>query len=87
MATVWIPALLRDLTEGQAHIEAFGNTVREVIDSLNTVHPGLRDRLCEGDRLSPGIAVAIDGRIAPLQLLASVTDQSEIHFLPSVGGG
>jgi molybdopterin synthase sulfur carrier subunit len=87
MATAWIPALLRDLTQAQSHVEAPGRTVGQVIDALEAAYPGLRDRLCDGDRLVTGIAVAVDGRIAPLGLLASVTDQSEIHFLPSVGGG
>jgi molybdopterin synthase sulfur carrier subunit len=87
MATVWIPALLRDLTQGQAHIKATGKTVGQVIESLDAVYPGLKDRLCDGDQLVRGLAVSVDSRIAPLGLLASVDEQSEIHFLPSVGGG
>lgn len=87
MAVVWIPALLRDLTQGQAQVEAPGNTVGQVIEALDATYPGLRDRLCEGAQLARGIAVSVDGRIVPLGLLASADAQSEIHFLPSVGGG
>jgi molybdopterin synthase sulfur carrier subunit len=87
MATVWIPALLRDLTQGQAQVEVLGSTVGQVVESLDAAYPGLKDRLCDGDQLVRGIAVSVDGRLAPLGLLASVDAQSEIHFLPSVGGG
>jgi molybdopterin synthase sulfur carrier subunit len=87
MATVWIPALLRDFTQGQPQVEVPGNTVRQVIESLDTAYPGLKGRLCDGDQLVRGIAVSIDGHLAPLGLLARVGTKSEIHFLPLVGGG
>ena len=93
MAVVWIPSLMRDLTGGErqieidVEIEAPGQTVGEVLDALDVTYPGIKARLCDGDRLDPAMAVSIDGRIAPLGLLEKVGAQSEIHFVPAVSGG
>ena len=59
MPTVWIPALLRDLTGGQETITVAGTTVRQVIENLDGRYPGVKDRLCAGDQLRPGVAVAV----------------------------
>ena len=87
MAVVWIPSLLRDLTQGQESVNVPGANVREVIDALETLYPGMRERLCEGEQLRPGIAVAVDTQIARLGLLQPVAEESEVHFVPAVGGG
>ncbi len=85
--TVWIPSLLRDLTGGRETVRVAGRTVRQVIDALEGLYPGLRDRLCRDDGLRPGIAVAVDTQLAPLGLLQPVRENSEVHFLPAVSGG
>jgi molybdopterin synthase sulfur carrier subunit len=87
MAVVWIPAQLRALTGGRATIVASGSTVGEVVQALDRLYPGIRDRLCEADNLRPGLTVAIDNRIAPLGLREAVAETSEVHFLPAIGGG
>jgi hypothetical protein len=33
------------------------------------------------------LAVSVDGEIAILGLLERVSDDSEIHFVPAIGGG
>ena len=87
MATVWIPSLLRSLTAGQAKVSAPGKSVGQVIEALEAVYPGLKDRLCQGDQLKPAIAVSVDGRITRLGLLEAVGEESEIHFLAAMAGG
>jgi molybdopterin synthase sulfur carrier subunit len=87
MAVVWIPSLMRNLTGGQGQISAPGKTVREVIDALEEAHPGIKARLCDGDRLNPALSVYIDGQLYDRGLSAAVGEESEIHFLPAVGGG
>jgi molybdopterin synthase sulfur carrier subunit len=87
MAIVWIPPLLRDLTGGQETVVVPGANVRQLIEGLEELHPGLRDRLCEGDRLKPGVAVTVDGLVAPLGIYQVVQPNSEVHFLPAIGGG
>ena len=87
MATVWIPSLMRDLTGGRGQVSVPGVTVGEVIDALDSAYPGIKSRLCGGDRLAPGRAVAVDGRVARLGLLAPVGEGSEVRFLPAIAGG
>jgi molybdopterin synthase sulfur carrier subunit len=87
MATVWIPSLMRDLTDGRAQISVPGETVGDVIAALDRAYPGIRGRLCKGDRLDPAIMGSVDGRGARLGLLEPVEEQSEILFLPAVAGG
>ena len=87
MAAVWIPSQMRDLTRGQELVDAPGRTVGEVIAALDGAYPGIQQRLCEGERLRPGIAVAIDERIVRLGLRAPVGEFSELRFLPAVAGG
>ena len=86
MPQVFIPPQLRPLT-GAPQVAVEGRTVREVIDALERKHPGIRQRLCDGDELASGLAVAINGSISSLGLLTKVDPQSEVHFLPAIGGG
>ncbi len=45
--TVRVPAPLQKLTGGQPAIEGAGVTVGEVIASLDTKYPGVKDKLCD----------------------------------------
>lgn len=87
MATVWIPSLMRDLTDGKQVIHVSGGTVGQIVEALDRAHPGIRERLCDGDQTDPAIAVRIDGRLALLGLLEPVGEQSDVLFLPTMGGG
>lgn len=87
MAMVWIPSLMRGLTGGQAQVSVPGKTVREVIEALDDAYPGIKDRLCAGNRLDPAIMVSVDGRIARLGLSEPVEERSEVLFLPAMAGG
>ena len=87
MARVWIPSLLRDVTGGQETVTVPGASVRQVIDELDRLHPGVRDRLCDGDALRSGLAVVVDNEVARLGLLQPVGPDSEVHFLPAIAGG
>ncbi len=68
-------------------MEAAGETVRQVIASLEAAYPGLGARLQKDDALAPGLAVSIDGVFTNRGLAAKVGPASEIHFLPAIGGG
>jgi molybdopterin synthase sulfur carrier subunit len=87
MARVWIPPLLRDLTAGQEMVVVSGARVRQVIDQLDLLYPGIKGRLCDGGQLRPGMAVAVDADVARLGLDQAVGPDSEVHFLPAIGGG
>ena len=89
MPAVWLPSQLQSLTGGQQQVHAAGHTVRQVIDNLERAFPGLKAELYdeEEDVVMPGIAVVIDGETTQLGLLEHVREDSEIHFLPALGGG
>jgi molybdopterin synthase sulfur carrier subunit len=87
MAVVWIPPLMRELTGSESKITASGSTIRQVIDNLEERYPGIKARLCEGDRVRSNISVIVDGVVSQQKMLHPVDDASEIHFLPAISGG
>jgi molybdopterin synthase sulfur carrier subunit len=87
MPDIWIPALLRSLTDGRDRVRARGATLAEVIADLEGRHPGLRDRLCAGPQLRPGLAAVVDGNVARSGLDEHVDGAKEIHFVQAIGGG
>src|SRR5262245_6781754 len=87
MATVWIPSLLRSLTQGQDKLTIPGQTVGQLVDELERRFPGIKARLCEGDQFRPGMAAFVDTQMARLGLQQPVGENSEVHFVPAIGGG
>ena len=87
MAVVFIPSPLRRLTSGTISVEIPGRTVREVIANLEARFPGILQRLCEGDRLKPGLSGVVGTSIAGAGLMADVPENTEVHFVQAVGGG
>lgn len=87
MPRVFIPPSLRRLTGGERSLDLPGRSVRELVEQLDERFPGIKARLCEGNHLKPGLAVAVDSRISDLGLMEAVNPQSEVHFVSSVGGG
>jgi molybdopterin synthase sulfur carrier subunit len=87
MAVVFIPKPMRHLTGGKAEVTAPGCTVGEVVNALDHQYQGVRQRLCRGDALAPGLQVSIDHVMTTRGLRAVVGPESEIHFLPAIGGG
>jgi molybdopterin converting factor small subunit len=88
--TVRIPVALRERTGNQRQVHATGRTVREVIDSLEHEHPGIRFNLCyETGELRPYVNVFLgqenvrfmDGLDTP------VPAGSMLHIIHSVAGG
>ncbi|MGB5050286.1 MAG: molybdopterin synthase sulfur carrier subunit, partial [Caldilineaceae bacterium] len=63
MAVVWIPALIRPLTEGKSQVEVAGENVREIVEALEALYPGVAARIVEDDRIRPGLSVAVDGAV------------------------
>ena len=78
---------MQKLTDGKHNVEVEGETVRQVIDALETRYPGLKGRIVENDRIKTEIAVAIDGEVVTAGLRAKVGPDSEVHFLPALAGG
>ena len=87
MAMVFIPSLMRIITDGQDRIQVEGSTVRSIIKNLDARYPGIGDRLLSDGKLKPNFAVAIDGEVSQLGALEKVRDDSEVHFLNAISGG
>ena len=87
MARVFIPPQMRELTGGREVVVVSGTTVREVIDGLELIHPGTRSLLCRDNQLRPGLMIAVDSSVASTGLRTGVDADSEVHFLPALGGG
>ncbi|NQW21998.1 MAG: MoaD/ThiS family protein [SAR202 cluster bacterium] len=87
MATIFIPSMLQSLTGGARQIDCDAKNIRQVIERLDELYPGIRDRLVEDGELRENLAVAIDGDIAIMGMLEKVGANSEVHFVPAIGGG
>ncbi len=88
MATVFIPSLMQNLSEGADRVIVEGNTVRKIIDNLEEVHTGFKARLLDNrGKIKPNISVAVDGEVSEIGILERVSPNSEVHFLPAIAGG
>ena len=89
MAEVWIPSKLQELTCGKQQVQVEGTSVRRLINNLEILHPGIKEFLVDDgeDDLVAGLAVIIDGEVSLLGMLEKVQENSEVHFLPAIGGG
>jgi sulfur-carrier protein len=87
MATVYIPEPLQSLSRGEKEVTLEAATVRQVIARLEALYPGMEAALVEDGDLKPHIAVAVDGEVSVLGLVERVNADSEVHFIPALGGG
>lgn len=87
MAQVFIPSLMRDLSQGRASVRVPGATVRAVLRHLAEACPGVEERLFTAEgALQPHIALMVDGgEIAGLD--TPVREESEVVIIPALGGG
>ena len=79
--------MLQTMTDGVKQIDMEADNVRQVIDRLETLYPGMKDRLIESGQIRSNLAVAIDGEVARMGLLEKIGEAREIHFVPAIGGG
>ncbi|OYW23052.1 MAG: hypothetical protein B7Z55_03915 [Planctomycetales bacterium 12-60-4] len=87
MPRLYVPAALQQLCGGVESVAVTATTVGQAVEEVERMHPGVRSQLCEGARLKPGVMLSIDGRLATLGMREPVSADSEIHFLPAIGGG
>ena len=86
---VRIPTILRQYTGGAKAVVGIGDTLAAVIDDLEARHPGLRDRLIDGDELRRFVNVYLnDEDVRFLDgLKTQVRDGDSVTVLPAVAGG
>ena len=89
MATVHLPRSLVVLFPDPPprHMELTADTLDELVTTLDTSYPGMRDRLLEaGPRFREHINVFVDGEMER-DLGASLPDVAVVHIIPAVAGG
>ncbi len=87
MAKIFIPTMLQSLTAGVKQVDLDARNVRQIIERLEELYPGMKDRLVEDGEIRPNLAIAIDGDVAIMGMLEKVGKNSEVHFVPAIGGG
>ena len=81
MAHVHLSGELRRLAGDRSSIEVDARTVSEVVAHLEREFPEL------GVRIGDGMTVAIDGELVPNADFHPVGADTDIHFVPAIGGG
>ncbi|MFD7918425.1 MoaD/ThiS family protein [Streptomyces sp. NPDC059740] len=86
---VRIPTILRTHTDGQKSVEGSGDTLADLFADLESRHPGIRDRLVEGDQLRRFVNVYLnDEDVRFLDGISTkLTDGDNVTILPAVAGG
>jgi sulfur-carrier protein len=86
---VRIPTILRSYTDGAKAVEGSGNTLRDVIDDVDRRHPGLRDRIVDGEGLRRFVNVYLNDEDVRFLggLQTPVADGDAVTVLPAVAGG
>ena len=87
MAKIFIPTMLQSLTAGVKQVDLDARNVRQIIERLEELYPGMKDRLVEDGEIRPNLAIAIDGDVAVMGMVEKVGENSEVHFVPAIGGG
>ena len=87
MPLIWIPTPLRHYSNGVVKLTVQGRNLREIIDNLDSIYPGLKEAIVKKGLVREEITVAIDGEIIHQGLFQEVPEQSEVHFIPTIGGG
>lgn len=90
MATVQIPSSLRKYTAGESAVSIEGQNVRELLENLETAHPGIKERICESNgevRRFVNIFVGDEDIRFLDNLDSSLRDGDEISIVPAIAGG
>ena len=86
---VRVPTILRNYTDGEKAVSAQGESLGAVIDDLESNHPGIKERLIEGDDIRRFINVYVNDEDVRFTggLTTSLSDGDAVVILPAVAGG
>jgi molybdopterin converting factor small subunit len=86
---VRIPTILRTYTDGAKAVPAAGGTLAELIDDLESNHPGIKDRLVDGEDLRRFVNVYVNDEDVRFTggLGTGLSDGDQVVVLPAVAGG
>ena len=90
MTKVRIPTPLRPKTGGKSEVEVQASSIADMIDSLESAYPGIKERLCDESGeirrflniyLNEEDIRFLEGKETPLQ------DSDEVSIIPAIAGG
>ncbi len=86
---VRIPTILRTFTGGEKAVSGAGTTLAQVIDDVDSRHPGLKSRLVESANLRRFVNVYVNDEDVRFTgaLDTEVKDGDSVTILPAVAGG
>ena len=90
MIKVRIPTPLRPLTKGQGEVEVPAGTIVDMIETLDTAHPGIKARLCDdGGELRRFVNIYVNEE--DIRFLkgkdTSLKAGDEVSIVPAIAGG
>jgi molybdopterin synthase sulfur carrier subunit len=86
---VRIPTILRTYTGGEKAVTGEGSTLAELIENLESNHPGIKERLIDGTDLRRFVNVYVNDEDVRFTggLETKLDDGDEVVVLPAVAGG
>jgi len=89
MITVRIPTPLRSLTGGEEQVQVSGDTLRDVIASLEGKHPGIKERLLDDKGVRRFVNIYVgDEDVRFLDgLETKLKSGDEVSIVPAIAGG
>jgi molybdopterin converting factor small subunit len=87
--TVRIPAALRTITGGHDEVKGSGGTLGEILDDLETRHPGIKERLLDAKGVRRFINIYVgEEDVRFLEgLKTPVKTGDQISIVPAIAGG
>jgi sulfur-carrier protein len=86
---VRIPTILRTYTDGAKAVSGEGSSLAELIDNLEASHPGIKERLIDGEDLRRFVNVYVNDEDVRFTggLGTPLGDGDQVVVLPAVAGG
>jgi molybdopterin synthase sulfur carrier subunit len=87
---VLVPTALQKFTNNQASIDATGSNIKELLDSLESHCPGIKERICD-EQGKPRRFLNLYVNSEDIRFLEGVdtqlSDGDEVSIVPAVAGG
>lgn len=89
MAIVRLSTPLRKFSEGKPEIKTEGNTLKEVLSSIDSNSPGFLEKILENDEIKQFINIYINNEDVRLGegLSTTIGENDVVSILPAVSGG
>lgn len=89
MAIVRLSTPLRRFTGGKPEVEAEGDTLNDVISDLEKKHPGIAEKIMDGDTIQRFVNIYVNNEDVRLgdDLTTKLGEKDIVSILPAVSGG